>query len=461
MRHFIRPKLKSLVGDRRGNVAIITGLCALPLFGLVGISIDYALATATKARLDMAADAAATAALTTAQNEISANGGNSGSALTDGAARGKAAFSANMGSLSFANSPTVSVQPVTRVGQTLTETVTYTVAQTNTFGKLFNVSTTQIAGTSTASSTIGSYLDFYLMLDVSGSMGLPSTTAGQVQLASINHDDQSSYPSGCNFACHMSGNTGFPLARANNIQLRADAVGSAVCQLMAIAKSTATLTNQFRVGLYPFIVDMEPLYPLSTNLDGVVSAVNGGSPGGCKSPTPGSAIGDLLDTGDTTTAMGSGGTHFEVALPQINGTIASVGDGSSTTSTKPFVFLITDGMENGQGYQGYRGNYSYWWSSGSQPQLMDPSNCTTLKTRGITVAVLNIVYQPITNPNPNYANGEDTKANNLLNGSPNVATALQSCASPGYYFTASSPGEISQGLNTMFNQAIFKTRITG
>ena len=420
---------------------------------------DYALATATKAKMDVAADAAAIAALTTAQNEISANSGASGNALTDGATRGKAAFLANMGALNFAGSPTISVQAVTRVGQTLTETVSYTVPQTNRFGELFNVTTTQIAGSATASVTMPSYLDFYLLLDVSGSMGLPSTTAGQTQLASINHDDQASYPSGCNFACHMSPYTGFTLARANNIQLRADAVGSAVCQLMQTAKNTATLTKQYRVGLYPFIVKIQTLYAMSSDLDGAMSAVNGGASNGCSSATPGSAIGNLLDTGDTTSTMGSGGSHFDNALPQINTTITSVGDGSTASSTLPFVFLVTDGLDNNQGYQGSIAKV-YWWSSGSQPRLMDPSVCTSLKSRGVTVAVLNISYQPIVNPNPSYANDEDDKTNNLISGNPNIASTLQSCASPGYYFTANTPGEITQGLNNMFAQAILKTRIT-
>ena len=458
MFHLILNKIRSVIVDRRGNVAVLMGLCALPLFGLIGLVIDYALATATKAKMDMAADAAAISALTTAQNEIAANSGASGNALTDGAVRGKAAFMANMGALSFAGVPTISVQPVTRTGQTLTETVTYSLTQTNNFGKLFNAPTTQIVGRTTASSTIGSYLDFYLLLDVSGSMGLPSTTAGQTQLASINRDNSDQYPNGCNFACHMSPYTGFNLARANKIQLRADAVGSAVCQLMQTAKTTATLTNQFRVGLYPFIVKMESFYPLSANLDGVMSAVNGGASNGCSSSTPGSAIGNLLDTGDTTSAMGAGGTHFENAFPEMSSTIASVGDGSSSSSTKPFVFLITDGMDNGQGYQGSNSSV-YWWSSGSQPQLMDATVCTTLKTRGITVAVLNITYQPIVNPNHGYANDEDGKANNLISGTPSVASTLQSCASPGYYFTANTPDEITQGLNNMFAQAVQKTRI--
>ena len=115
-------------------------------------------------------------------------------------------------------------------------------------------------------------------------------------------------------------------------------------------------------------------------------------------------------------------------------------------------------MDNNQGYQGNNSKI-YWWSSGSQPQLMDPSVCAVLKSRGVTVAVLNITYQPIVNPNSSYANDEDDKANDLTTGNPDIASTLQSCASPGYYFTANTPDEITQGLNNMFAQAVLKTKI--
>ena len=81
----ISTKLRSAIVDRRGNLAVITALCAFPLLGMMGLAMDYALATATKAKMDVAADAAAIAALTTAQNEISANSGASGNALSDAA----------------------------------------------------------------------------------------------------------------------------------------------------------------------------------------------------------------------------------------------------------------------------------------------------------------------------------------------------------------------------------------
>jgi hypothetical protein len=83
-----------------------------------------------------------------------------------------------------------------------------------------------------------SYLDFYLLVDVSGSMGLPSTTTGQNQLIALNTVAPDPFPSttqGCNFACHFPGYHGWTRATQNNIQLRTGAVNSAVCSLLTLA----------------------------------------------------------------------------------------------------------------------------------------------------------------------------------------------------------------------------------
>lgn len=55
----------------------------------------------------------------------------------------------------------------------------------------------------------------------------------------------------------------------------------------------------------------------------------------------------LDSPGDPTT--GTGGTHFETSFPQMKGIVGlnGFGDGSSAANRKPFVFLVTDGMQNG------------------------------------------------------------------------------------------------------------------
>ena len=74
----------------------------------------------------------------------------------------------------------------------------------------------------------------------------------------------------------------------------------------------------------------------------------------------------------------------------MNNIITSVGDGGAPNNTKPFVFLVTDGAQNFQTCCGF---------SGSNSATVMPSGassyCKPLKDRGITIAVLYIPYQPI------------------------------------------------------------------
>jgi hypothetical protein len=193
-----------------------------------------------------------------------------------------------------------------------------------------------------SSVTLSTYIDFYLLLDVSGSMSFPSTASEQARLMAVNPDNMVGsigYPQGCQFACHFTSQgacqqnpqpgwqvgqgpipavgkptnpspggycQGFIISRlgtnptsfssgtnTNNgnsvnwnntpvsncaspgttscIQLRADAVGYAVNALLQSAYSTELSTgiaNRYRVGLYPFIVNLWSYFPLTTNLNG-------------------------------------------------------------------------------------------------------------------------------------------------------------------------------------------------
>ena len=61
---------------------------------------------------------------------------------------------------------------VTISGQTITATASYNAAVASNFGRIAGVDTLAVQGEATASLTMGKYLDFYLLLDVSASMGL-------------------------------------------------------------------------------------------------------------------------------------------------------------------------------------------------------------------------------------------------------------------------------------------------
>ncbi|MFK5596041.1 TadE/TadG family type IV pilus assembly protein [Methylobacterium sp. HMF5984] len=475
-RHAIsRP---SFAEARGGNVAMIFGLSLIPLVGLIGLGVDYGVAITNKTKLDGAADAAAVAAVATAKAYIAANQGQpnlTAKAIAAGITQATNVFNVNAGKVPF-TTYTLQTPQLAPDGQSLTSTVAYTATVTNTFGRIFRTPTTPLANTVTASTDLASYLDFYVMVDVSGSMGLPTSASDMNLLASMNVESTlTDSKQGCMFACHWPGANGWNLAvnyKPKPIQLRSDSVNNAVCSLLQRATSQMIVPNQYRVGIYPFINQLATLSPLSSNLATANTAAE------CTKQPP-MAFTNLLDTnttqlsvnGDPSTGTGSGGTHFEVALPQMKSTISAYGDGSSTSNPKPFVFLITDGMQNGQHYYLWKnGKYTYpgnpskfngyanaWWD-GSSPAQMDPSNCTALKNAGATISVLYIPYITINSTNDGtYTAWENNQVNQF---SPTLSTPLKSCASPGFFFTASSADEINASLSAMLDRAVKMTRLT-
>ena len=527
----LRALVSSFATNRRGNVAVISALAMLPMVAAVGCVIDYTTASTIKTELQAAADAASLATVSINSPVITTAKAMSGS----GTVSGGSTYATNFFSANLASAPAdtgyTSLTPsatVSRTGTTVTATVSFTAQVPTYFMGIMGYKTIAESGTSTASYTLPTYIDFYLMLDVSGSMSFPSTSSEQARLMAVNPDNLGEYPAGCQFACHFTsqgacaqseqgtypavgkstnpspggycqgfiisrlGTTPATLSSGTNttngmdvnwsntqvsscstagttscIQLRADAVGYAVTSLLSQASATETntgISNQFEVGLYPFIQNLCTSSSGSSNSCSV----------GMTSSLTGSTItnfaddlASLLDTG-TNTTLGSGGTHFENALSQMNTFITSIGTGSSAASPLPYVFIVTDGSQDYQTQSG--GNWSSQnWSANSSvpyqnsatiipPNTEQSSNyCTTMKNRGITIAILYIPYIPISDPNSSFASNEDGYANNNI---ANIPAALESCASPNFFYTAASPTDITNALQEMFEQAVSTAHIT-
>jgi Flp pilus assembly protein TadG len=508
----MRALLGHFRSNSRGNVAVISALAALPMVAAVGCVIDYTTASMIKTKLQAAADAASLATVSNNSSVVTTAKNMTGSGtVSGGSTYALGFFNANL-SASPENTGYTSLTPtatVARSGTTVTATVAFTAQVPTYFMGIVGYKNVALSGTSTASYTLPTYIDFYMMLDVSGSMSFPSTTSEQQRLLAVNPDNLNGslgYPGGCTFACHfttqgacsqssssnpyqgpipasgkptnpspggycqgfiitrlgttpVSGFTGNNSTNGNDvnwantpvtscstagtnscIQLRADAVGYAVNALLSTAAASEQVTNQFRVGLYPFIQYLYPYFALTTNLTGTGSGtINYAA----------SQLATLLDTG-VNANLGSGGTHFENAFPTMNSTITHVGTGSSSSSTLPYVFLVTDGSQNNQIQWGGS------WSGNNSATTLDPSLCTTLKNRGITIAVLYIPYETIQNPTT-FANSEDIYANANI---PNIPGELQSCASPNFFYTANSPSDITNALVEMFEQAVSTAHIT-
>jgi Flp pilus assembly protein TadG len=579
----LRALLATFRSNKRGNVAIITALTAIPLVCGVGCVVDYSTASVIKTKLQAAADAAALATISHNSSIISTAQDMSGNgAISGGSTAAVNYFNANLGSapadVGYTNlSPTATV---TRSGLTLTATVAFTAKVPTLFMEVMGFKNIAISGTSTASYTLPGYINFYLMLDVSGSMSFPSTSSEQQRLMAVNPDNLGEYPQGCQFACHFAsqdacpqseqgawpyyvtvkgktigqdipsewpngypgsycmgflisrlgttpvstptcgetGSTGTndsnpPVAPSGTIpgtkntaypsgcgqyvnwtnsqatscpspgttsciQLRADAVGYAVTHLLLQANTTETndnITDQFQVGLFPFIQNLCTSSANSSNSCSVGLTTN---LTGSTITNFADDLANLLDTGQDPT-LGSGGTHFENALSQMNNFITSVGSGASSSDALPYVFIVTDGSQDYQTQSG--GNWSSQnWSSSSNvpyqnsattiPQNPNPGGqndqtgglnstdwCAAMKNRGITVAVLYIPYTTISDPNSSFASNEDGYANTNIQ---YIPASLQSCASPNFFFTANSPTDIQNALVTMFEQSISTAHLT-
>lgn len=431
-------QLRRLRDERGGNVLLVFALALVPLIGLIGVSVDFVRGINYRTHFDRAVDAATLTAVATARDYISSNPNNetnpTASALTLGQTRGMAAFRANAGPI-LTSLPLTPDLTVTRTGNVVTAAATYASTYSSPFSKVFSdVTAIAVSGKSSSSLTLGSYTDFYLVLDTSGSMGFPTSSAAQLQFAKLNPDMADAKGNNCAFACHFAGSRGFGIAKANNIELRIATVSNAVQQLIGKAQSNQTLSNQYRMGMYPFVSYLETAADITTNLSSLTS-IN---------------LENYMDIGDSTVPRGSGGTHYENVFSAINSKIRLVGDGTSASKPLPFVFFITDGVGNNQ----YWDNRNGW--TGSQAKLLDPTLCKTLKDRGVTVSVLYIPYVPLATPFNTNVGYENVVVNALI---PNVPSTLQSCASAGYFRTASSASEIQDALNAMFDQATRKARL--
>jgi Flp pilus assembly protein TadG len=551
--------LRRFRSNSSGNIAVIFAIALLPILTAIGAATDYSMATRMKAKMQSAADAASVASISkNSAGYLAASTMTGNGAVSAGLTDAQNIFNGNLNAVSGygnltltpANMPPTSV---TKTGIVLNSVVSFSATVPTVFMKVLGYQNLTITGTSKATASLPPYLDFYLMLDLSGSMGLPSTDGEQTRLSNINPDDFSVYPGGCTFACHfqsqgscsdpaqgqkvqvnpfgnvnqayptngyclgylisrvgpiaynnllqsttkdpvkwpMKGGLQLPPAMIPNmtssltgsnsliagnsksmstsltpvtscptvnldacIQLRADAVGMAlnatlavngVDGLFATAVKKEVVTDQFRIGLYPFIQKLITYSRLTKTINA--------------SPTTSGTINyaaanlaTLLDTGNTPDlGLGSGGTHFENAFPSMNTTITTVGDGSSPTNTKPFVFLVTDGAQNFQTCCGFSGS-----NSATVMPKGATSYCKPLRDRGIIISVLYIPYQTIQNPTTIF-NNEDNVANANI---ANIPDSLKDCASPNFFFTANAPADITTALTAMFNQAIQVAHIT-
>lgn len=188
--------LRRLAHETTGNVLFMTAIGVLTLAFAMGFVTDYSRAQTAQTELNAIADAAALAAIDPAM--ILQTDDISKTAATN-------MFNAQSATIAGVSNIQLNVSITDQVSGTLgnlrTVTVSYTANSNNIFASLLNAATLAISGSSTANSSQPPNINFYLLLDNSPSMLLPSTSSGLTAVSNATKAHVNS-PYGCDFACH-------------------------------------------------------------------------------------------------------------------------------------------------------------------------------------------------------------------------------------------------------------------
>src|SRR4051812_33169449 len=454
--HALFRKFNRFSRDRSANVAVIFALALVPIVSFVGCAIDYSMATRMKAKLQAAVDAASVGSIAKASpGFIAAGSMTTDGRITAGETDARTIFDGNMSGVT--GYTLNSVTPVmTKTGSVITSTIEYTATVPTTFLGVMNKSSLTVSGTSTSTANMPLYIDFYLLLDNSPSMGVGATPADVTAL--VNATSASSFGSNryCAFACHdyNDPNNFYNLAKSIGATTRIDVLRTATQQLMDTAAATQTYASQFRMAIYDFgassaTIGLRALFSLSASLSSAKSAAGNI---------------DLMGVyGNNDAYTADKDTQFSTIFPAMTNVISTAGTGTSASPLK-YLFFVSDGVadESNAGCLKTMSNSNWGNISPRCQSPINPALCTTLKNNGVKIAVLYTTYLQLTT-NSWYMDWIDPFNKGPFGPSTNsgIAQNMQSCASPGFFFEVSPTDGISDAMNALFQKAVADAHIAG
>ena len=444
----MRSIFQRFLRNKQGNVAVTLCIAMLPVVCVVGMSVDYTMAGRRQAQMNAIADAAALSTTTPAAMALlPATAQSNAVAMFNAQVANLNGVSYNAANLTIAVSQSTGSTVVTR-----NTTVTYTATSQNAFGSLLKMATMNIGGTSKASESSAPNIDFYLLIDTSPSMGIPSTTAGINTMVAATPQQKG----GCAFACHEAnpkgddnvGNPGgednYALARQLGLTLRIDVVQQATANFISTAGSAESSNGAtYRVATYTFDQAFQTITNLTSNL---TQAKNDAT----------SKIKMLEVSSEnyltSTNNNGDEDTQLDPAM-QYSQYIPNPGNGTNQPGDTPqeVLFLVTDGVID-EAYPGY--GSTLMTSAGRTLTTIgyQADYCTPLKLRGVRIAVLYTTYNPL--PSSSFYN------QTVEPFQPSVGTALQNCASPGLFFQVNTDGDVNAAMQTLFQNAVATAHLT-
>lgn len=411
----------SLLRKRGGNVAMMFGLSALPIIGVIGLAIDYGGVTSAKSRLDVALDAASLLATTFVSNAVSNGQPNATSQAQDLAI---ARFEAQAGTVPWVTINSVTAN-VSNIGGVFTAKIAYQATYQISFGQIFGTPTIPLKNAASSKLAVNPYADISVLLDVSNSMSIGATATDIAKLIALttNYVPQGPLPGnvnvgeGCAFACHWTNayTDYYKLAEKRGITLRIDVLRSAVGNLITSMAALNT-SSLFRLGLYTFNSAVTEISALSGNISGASANLK------------------KIALDINTCSMNCPESYMDTALAGMTTTVGQSGDGSTQANSRKYLFIITDGLVD---------------EVVGNARVIGPvvsASCNTLKANGVTIMVLYTPYLPL--PTNAFYNQYVAPI------ASNISPSLQNCASsPALFYQASDSASINAALQAMLVNA--------
>jgi Flp pilus assembly protein TadG len=423
--------LRRLIGNRSGNFGLMFGLTAVPVVAAMGCALDFSYALTAKTQLQQAADSAAIAAL--AEQSVGVIAALKAGTIGDvavGKEDAKAVFQANLDP-KLASYITSYDATVKRSATQFTSRVTFAARIPTSFLGIIAKHSIMISGTAQGSYVPATWVDFYLMLDNSPSMGLGATTADIATLES---------KTGCALACHTTNPSItdiYSTIASMGVTTRIQVVSKAAQAMMTTATSTRKYADQYRMAVYSMgasatTMSLTNNSPMSSDLATVASDT---------------AKIDLMSIFDHSAPNQQ--TDLLGNLTSLKTIIGTGGSGANASDRQKVLFLVSDGVEDIPRSPGCLKPLT-----GTRcQQPIDYSICTKIKAAGVRIAVLYTTYYPI--PSDSWY----TKWIKPFHD--DIGTNMKACASPDLFFEVSPSDGIPEAMNALFLKIVNLPKLTG
>jgi len=418
---------KSLIKNKKANVALTFALMVSPVMGLVGFAIDTGETVKAKKELRDLMDSAALTAV--GRNAINPDTGIYDAEHSKKLVENYLKSYLNPSKINPRLKDVAYNINVIKKEQVISTVISYSAKVDGVFSDLTIGNDLEIGDEITATSAPPTYLEVVMLVDASASMLIGASKADQ---------DIMKKEIGCTFACHIENDNNFKKIQAKGAKVRFDVVKSAIASLMDDAKKLQVVPGQFSFSLYSFALGLQDVQSSTTDMDLFKAAALG------MQPIP---------------ARLGGGTNFRYSFQQLNAKLGESGSGISNDNRRRVLMIFTDGVATPVYYHKAPTNYGWikdpntvnWGPMVHWAYGFNAADCNQFKNKRITVSTL---YTEYINAEPHGWSGLDTT---LI---PLNKTNLKNCASTGtLHFTANDEAQVHQASEKMFKALLAKARL--